>query len=125
MNHSFVHLDAESAGEAMITKASGFTPVIEDKLSCDSIEFESCHARGDPLRHLGKSAACEFTSLAHFGNLFWSLNKNHLNSDFTLECAARRATLDATMFHQAVILMHDKMTFDDAEGVEDDTDEDE
>ena len=80
MHHGLVDLDAQRAGESVIAKASGFTPVVEDKLSCYGVELERGDAGLYPFRHLAERAAHQIAGRPHLLNLFRSLDEYHFLS---------------------------------------------
>ena len=78
MDHGLVYLYAERTGETVITEASGFTPVIEDKLPCYRIESVGSDSGFDPLGHLTERTAYQIGSRTRQFYLFRCLDINHL-----------------------------------------------
>ena len=77
MHHCLIDLDAESAGKTMIPQTRGFTPVIEDKLTCYGIEAECGNTGCNPFGHLTQRAAYEIAGRSHHFNFFRCLDINH------------------------------------------------
>ena len=77
MYHSLVDLDAKRAGEALVTKASGFAPVVEDKLPCYGVEAAGGLAGAYPSGHFPERTRRQIARRPHLLYLFFSLDVNH------------------------------------------------
>ena len=77
MHDCLVDLYAKSAGKTLITEASGFTPVVEDKLPCYGVELKSRDSRSNPAGNLSEGAADKVARRTHPLDLFSCLNVNH------------------------------------------------
>ena len=128
VNHSLVDLYAESSGETVIPKASGLTPVVEDKLTCYGIELQRGDTRTDSLGNLAKCPAEQISCCTYQFDFFRCLEINHLLMYICLlydlkSGIACSTALDAAVLHQSIVVAHQQMTLYDAECVKYDTHE--